>query len=238
MIKPLFKAIKKHSSIISHRIKNTSRKHIITEFAEKNGLVYFGYVNQQTDDHRIVRGLSVSSTHQDNHYCIGSVNGYNVMVVDRTNYVSRPGEKPVLLNVLIMTFDLHTDKPIPHFFIQAKNHDVKPFKPLFNTYPNMKDAELGTFEQYSTEFLTRFSLFVRPAKSAEVEEVVDSELAKVMGAHFWPLSAEQHDNVLYVYSNDEPVTSQLLDTMFENGLWIAEQLDFNSESKSEAEEEE
>lgn len=229
MIQNLTRSIKKYPLTVSLRIKNRSNKRIISKFAKKVGLVYFGFVSQHSDDHKIVRGLSVSSTHQDNNYCIGSVSGYNISVVNRSNYVKLPNKSSEMHNLLIMTFDLHTKKTIPHFFIQAKNYDASPYKPLFITYPNMREVELGTFEQYSPEFISRYSLFARPAKSVEVEEVFDAESAMVMGAHFWPLSVEQHDNVLYVYSNNEHVTPHLVDSMFENGLWLAEQLDLDSD---------
>lgn len=212
------------------RIKNRALKRIIAKFADKVGLIYFGFVNQHTDDHKVIRGLTVSSTHIDNHYCVGSVGGYNISVVDRSDYVWQSENSSKLYSWLIMSFDLHTKVPVPHFFIGANNRDMKPFSALFSTFPNMKEIELGTFEKYDAEFTTRFTVFGRPAKSNDIQQIINANVAKVMAVHFWPFSAEQHDNVLYLYSNNDRISHGLLETMLENGLWLAAQLDSNVEA--------
>lgn len=212
-------------NIISLRINNRKHKSVISKFADKVGLVYFGYVNQHSDDHKVVRGFTVSSSHHDGHYCVGSVGGYSVSVVDRSDNVSQPDGSTKLHNWLIMAFDLHTKKPIPHFFIGAKGNDSHACDALFSTFPNMKEVDLGTFEAYSPEFKTRYSIFARPAKSVEVEGIIDAKASMVIGAHLWPLLVEQHENVLYIYANDQRITSTLLDTMLENGLWLAGHID-------------
>ncbi|HMH69872.1 MAG TPA: hypothetical protein VK502_00580, partial [Candidatus Saccharimonadales bacterium] len=46
-------------------IQSQLHKRVFMQFADKIGFVYFGYVNQRSDDHRLVRGLTVSSNHRD-----------------------------------------------------------------------------------------------------------------------------------------------------------------------------
>ena len=58
------------------------QRHIIKKFTNKIGLVYFGAVNQHQDDNRLVRGFTVSQSHQDDHYSVGTVEGYNVTLVN------------------------------------------------------------------------------------------------------------------------------------------------------------
>ncbi len=227
------------SSLISDTIKSIfstvfhlkgTNKSIISKFAEKSGLVYFGFVDQNSDEHEVVRGFSVSATHHDDSYCVGTVSGYNVTVVDRTDVAHQPNEKSSTFNWLIIAIDLHTKYRIPHFFIGANNHDLKPYAALFSSFPNMIKSNLGTFELYSSEFTSRFTVYDRPAKSVEVEQILTGEVTRTIGAHFWPLSIEQHDNVLYVYSSNGNVTLGLLDTMLENGLWLAGQIDSKTEN--------
>ena len=153
MNQSLTKPIKRHLQVARMRVKNRPNKRVISKFADRVGLVYFGFVNQHSDDHKIIRGLSVSPTHRDHNYCNGSVGGYNISVVDRINYVKLPDKSSNVHNLLIMTFDLHVKKAMPHFFIQAKNHNLNPYNPLFITYPNMKEVELGTFEKYSLSLI-------------------------------------------------------------------------------------
>ena len=200
-------------------LNHRKRKHIISKFADKVGLVYFGFVNQHSDDHKVVRGLTVSPSHQDNNYSVGTVSGYNVTIVDRSDE----------FNWLIMSFELHTKQPMPHFFIGPKNHNLESFSALFSTFPNMKDVKLGTFENYNEEFLNRFTLFARPGKSIEVERLLTAGITRTLGAHLWPLSVEQHNNVLYIYADNAHVTPHLLDSMLKNGLWLAAVLDSQSE---------
>lgn len=224
MSNAIYSALKKAVTTVNLRIENIKRQKTIIKFTEKVGLVYFGFVDQNSDEHRIIRGLTVSSSHRDNHYCVGSVGGYNVLVVNRSDIVAKT-DKHEAFNWIIMAFDLHTQKSIPHFFIGANNHDMRHYHSLFSTYPNMHEVNLGTFHTYSPDFISRFTIFARPAKALDVEKVIDVSASKVLGAHFWPLSVEQHDNVLYIYSTIQKVTSTLLDSMFENGLWLAGYID-------------
>lgn len=209
----------------SNVLTNLNRKRVIARFAEKAGLLSFGSVDQHSDEHKVVRGLTVSDTHKDSSYVVGSVSGYDVILVDRSDKTRVPGGKIDRNNWLILSIALHTEQPIPHFFVSANNHDVRSFHALFSSFPNMKETTLGIFEPYSNEFTTRFTMFARPAKSAEVQQFLTAEVARKFGAHFWPLSVEQHDNVLYIYAVKQPVSIGLLDTMLENGIWLASQLD-------------
>jgi len=228
----IFLPIKKYLATSHKRIKNMPRKGVISKFAEKVGLLYFGMVNQHSDEHEIVRGLTVSSTHHDNHFCIGTVNGYNVSIVNRSDVKHIPDGRIVPYDWLIFAVELKTQVAIPHFFINAKNTDHKPYAALFSTYPNMKEVDLSAFKSYDSEFCGRFTVYARPAKTQDIQQIITADTAKVLGAHFWPLAIEQHNNVLYLYSTHEKITSSLLETMLENGLWLARQLDLEKASEA------
>ena len=89
----------------------------------------------------------------------------------------------------------------------------------------MKEIDLGKSKAYSSEFTSRFSIYARPAKAADIKSIIDAKATMTMGARFWPLAVEQHDNVLYVYADNAKITPGLLDTMLENGLWLADYMD-------------
>jgi hypothetical protein len=225
MINKFGKTIKLNSNKLFLRIRSKTRKNIIKKFADKFGLVYFGYVNQHDDDHKIIRGLTVSTRHVDHHYCVGSVGTYNVAVVDRSDIIQKPNASIKLKNWFIVSFDLHTKKPVPHFFIQSNNRDDKLYEALFTIFPNMKQVYFGTFEKYSPDFISRFSIYARPAKSVDVEKLINSKASLTLGAHLWPYCVEQHNNVLYVYSSNNKLSIGALETMLENGLWLASFID-------------
>ena len=79
-----------------------STKRIVNQFADEFGLVYFGYVSQRSDEHHIVRGMTVSTNHHDDHYCIGTFDTYDVVFVERSDTL-RNGKKH---QWHIMEFDL------------------------------------------------------------------------------------------------------------------------------------
>lgn len=211
-------------------ITQLRRKKEIAKFAKRVGLLSFGSVDQHSDEHRIVRGLTVSDTHKDSSYATGSVGGYDIIVVDRNDKIRMPDGKTDKYSWLILSIQLHTKYPIPHFLILANNHDTRSFSALFTSFPNMKATELGVFEEYTEEFTTRFTLFARPAKSIELQKFITADVARKLAVHFWPLAIEQHDNVLYVYAVKQPVMVGLLETMLENGIWLAGQLDARHEN--------
>lgn len=227
----LFKSFKKYVLFLTLRYKNKSSRRVFSTFAKKVGLVYFGFVNQHTDDHKIIRGLTVSPTHQDNNYSVGTVDGYNLSIVDRTDYIVEPDGSSIFINWVIFAFELHSETAVPHFFLDAKNRSLQPFRSLFSTFPNMKEVDLGQFDNYGVDFTSRFDIYARPAKSVEVQNIISIDVSRVIGAHFWPLSVEQQDSVLYLYSTFDKVNPELLNKLLKCGLWLAGQLDKQTESE-------
>jgi len=229
MIARLYYVIEKIATRFLLRLRTRARRNIISRFAKKVGLVYFGSVSQKKDEHKVVRGLTLSSSHKDDHFCVGSIDDYDITIVDRTDRVWQPDKTKKLFNWVIISIELHSEKRIPHFLIGAHGHDIEPFAALFNTFPNMKELNPGTFEEYNDDFLIRFTMYARPAKATDVEIMIPAATAKILGAHFWPFSAEQHDNILYVYADNKNITSGILDTMLQNSLWLAKSLDKQAE---------
>jgi hypothetical protein len=50
---------------------------VLRRFSKKLGFVYFGNVDQHDDEHEVIRGLTVSTTHKDAHYAVGSFDDYD-----------------------------------------------------------------------------------------------------------------------------------------------------------------
>jgi len=223
-------AVQRIAGNVYHNLTNNSaRKRVISKFTEKVGIVYFGSVSQHSDDHKIVRGFTISSSHQDNNYCVGTVNGYDIRIVDRSDVISQPDGSTATYNWIVFAFDLHTKQDIPHLFFGAHDNNPKPYDSLFGTFPILQPIELGTFENYSSEFTKHYTLNSQPTNSIEVERLFPANVTEIIGKHFWPLSAEQHEGVLYLYSDKLKITSSLMDVMLQNGLWLAGHLDNQAE---------
>ena len=223
--------LKKHAKYYANAfvpakvLQSRMHRRAFMQFAEKAGLVYFGYVDQHSDEHRLVRGLTVSSSHKDNNYCIGSFKGYDVTVVERTDTLHFPGKPSRSQDWLIMTFDLHTHVDLPHTFIGLHTHSETFYAKLFTKFARLSKAPMGTFMHLSREFSDKYAIFTEPDRLMQAEALFDSEVTKSMAAAFGSLTVEIADGCLYVYAWHQRPSVPFLTRMLQNGLWLASALD-------------
>ncbi len=227
MIRHIHNKVRKVYQNIASRnnITGRKRKSAIIHFSEKVGLVYFGTVDQHHDDHHIVRGLTASTSHLDEHYAVGTFEDYDVSLVHRIDTTEDTAGKLRTHAWVIFEIKLKHNVDIPHIFMGAHEHKNSPYAKLFSTHTAMQRVPLGTFERYDQEFTSRYSLFARALYFIQVERYFTAAITKVIAAHFWPLSVEVCDGLLYIYADNQPITIRLLETMLKNGLWLAKQLD-------------
>jgi len=198
-------------------------KKVIREFADDAGLVYFGYVSQRSDEHHILRGMTVSTKHHDDHYCIGTYEGYDVVFVERSDQL-RNGKKH---QWHIMEFDLKR-ADMPHTFIGSGKHGLGFHELLATKYPNLQPVALGKTAEYPPAFHARFATYVTPAHAVTIEQFITPDVAAMLAEHFAGLVVEITEHALYVYSEKAHLTAALLDAMLKNGAWLASRIDENS----------
>lgn len=227
---PVIETLLKLTKNITMRngVASRRRKAAILKFVNAFGFVYFGHVDQHDDEHHIIRGLTVSSSHQDEHYSVGSFDGYDVSLVDRYDIVKKANDELRTHQWLIVEVDLHNGKDIPHIFLGSHSHTDSSYAKLFTSVPNLQPVPLGTFAPHSDEFTNRYSLFAAPSQFIEVERLFTAEVTRTIAAHFWPLAAEVYDNALYVYTDTKNLSPKLIETMVQNGVWLASKLDEHS----------
>lgn len=196
-------------------------KRIIREFAERSDLVYFGYVSQRDDDHHIVRGITVSTKHRDDHYCIGTYEGYDTMFVERTDAV--PGGK--VHSWHIIEIDLKHSHDLPHVVLRSKKN-AHGFEDLLRIkYPTLHAFHMTT-DQYAVPSLDKhFTTFISPVDTHAFFQILPAEKAEMIGTHFDGLDIEICNGALYIYSDKQRISGQLLSTMLTNGVWLASLLD-------------
>lgn len=229
MKRPIKKLVSggKHVARALHPANLTEhRRHriIMSRFAEEYGLVYFGYVDQRDDEHRLVRGLTLSPSHRDNHYCIGTSGGYDVVALERTGTIHFPGKPTRRHRWLIMQFDLHTGVDLPHVFIGLHTHSDTFYAHLFTQFSTLAKAPLDTFASYDPAFLARYAVYVSPAQALEARTLLTPETTATLAKHFGTLTMEIYEGCLYVYAEQRPSMS-LLTAMLQNGAWLARALD-------------
>jgi hypothetical protein len=203
-------------------------RRMIQEFAEHNGLVYFGFVSQRDDEHHIVRGATVSTKHTDDHYCIGTFEGYDVVFVERTDTLSS-GKRH---RWHIMEFDLITESDIPHTFVGSQRQE-NGFQELLSTkFHTLQPIVLGATAAYDEHFKRTFIIRANPSHQPTIESLITTELAAELARSFKDLIFELADQSLYIYSDKSQLSPQLLNTMLEHGRWLADNIDKNSRHNS------
>lgn len=202
-----------------------ANKRAIINFAEEVGLVYFGFVDQRSDEHQLIRGLTLSTSHHDAHYCVGSLFKYDVALVERTDTLQFPGKPSHTHRWLIMQFDLHSSKDIPHIFLGLHSHSDAFYANLFAKFGQLQRAPLGTFGMYDKSFTDKYAIYTTPAESLTVERLLDTQMTKTLAKHFGSLTIEINDGCLYLYSEHARISKSLLETMLQNGVWLAKHID-------------
>jgi hypothetical protein len=213
-------------------VQSRLHKRVFMQFAEKFGFVYFGFVDQRSDDHRLVRGLTLSAQHRDNHYCIGTFQNYDVTLVERTDTITFPGKPARTHTWTIMVFDLHTAKDLPHIFLGLHSHNETFYAHLFTKFSHLAKSPLGTFGSYDPAFMKKYAIYTQPAKALEAEQLFDHQTAKIIGEQFGGLTIETDENCLYIYGEHHRPTEAHLEKMLKYGAWLAGVLDEKLKSAS------
>lgn len=214
-----------HSVLPAKVIQAKVHKRLYKQFADKIGLVYFGFVDQREDEHRLVRGLTVSSSHRDNHYCIGSYESYDVVLLERQDKIHFPGKPSHDHTWIIMEFDLHTTIDVPHVFFGLHTHSDTFYAHLFTKFSSLVKTPLGTFGAYDKSFTNRYVVYTSSVDALAAERLFDPEVAKFIADHFGTLTIEVAEGCLYIYAEHQRLTPHLLDAMLQNGKWLAAHID-------------
>lgn len=205
----------------THIIRNFLTKHTMKKLADKYGLVYFGYVSQKADDHKMIRGHTVSTTQIDNHYCLGTVQSYDVSLVHRNDLVRTFKGHDRRCHWLIATIDLKTERELPHFYVgpQADNE-------LFEaSYTQLHPIHMGNTAQYSHKFTSNYFVYAQPEDAIDIEWLLHPAVADVVVSYFENMPFEVENNVLCVYNENQHPGAAQIDKMLENGIWLAKQID-------------
>jgi hypothetical protein len=206
----------------THIVKNRVTKRSFERITEKVGLVYFGSIGRD-DDHRLVRGHTVSSTHIDDHYSVGSINGYDCMLVLRNDVIVSPRapHSESRCHWLICSVDLKTQNEVPHIYIGHASRDEL-FKASFE---RIIPLNLAGFSQ---RFNDHYTIYGRATYGELIEQYIDAATAETIALHFNNASIEIEDNTLYVYIESKHPDEVLIEKMLSNGLWLAQVIDAKS----------
>ena len=212
------KALRQNLSMLN----DLATKKIVKQFATKYHLVYFGHVDSQEDDHQLIRGVTASTRHTDNHYTVGSFDGHDIMLVQRRNVVTFPGKPDTEYKWLIMETNLKHGG-LPHIFIDGHRHDETFYANLFVKEPKFQDFH-QTLAARDPVFSAKYKVFALPHQYQEVGAVLLPELTTALVQHFPQFDFELVDDRLYVYASAHVVTVATLQEMLRASTWLASSL--------------
>jgi hypothetical protein len=208
--------------------RKMATKKVIARFADKHGLVYFGHVDQHEDEHRLVRGATVSAKHIDSHYCVGTIQNYDVIVVYRTDTLEFPNKPAKNYSWLIMQFDLHSGNgQRSHVFLDAHHYDETFYAHLFTKFNRLHKVAPAVFEGHDKLFTEGFDIYAQSDQNWLLEKLLTTDVTATLGHHFRGFDFEITHEHLFVYSSNNLVTPGLLEHMTRGGLWLAGHIDKN-----------
>jgi hypothetical protein len=200
-------------------------KAVFLRFAERNGFVYFGSVDQHHNMHRLVRGFTLSSTHKDTNYCLGSKDGYDLTFVQRSDILRYPGASNHSYTWTILAIDLTSGHDVPHIVLANTTHSESFYRHLFTKFPYLSRINIGTSSSYPHDFTKRRATYASLRDNLAVGNIISPNVAAQLQDKFGSLTFELHERVLYVYAEHQRPSILLLSRMLSQGLWLAATID-------------
>lgn len=210
-------------------LRHRKTKNVYKDACNRYDLIYFGTVNQQTDEHEMVRGVTLSTSHKDSHYCVGSIQGWDVILLERTDTISFPGKPTKDFRWNILQVDLKS-AILPHVLLDANHHNETFYAQLFTKFIRLTHADVSIFAEHDPLFSNRYSIYTPPDTLDSLTTLFPLDTTTVIGNHFSQFDYECFQDRLLVYAPDHIPTRQLLDHMIRAGLWLANELEENSKS--------
>lgn len=211
-----------HKVTPKHIIGRHTTARVIRRFSEKLGLIYFGYVDQQDDEHRLVRGITVSNTHDDHYYSVGTFRGYDIALAVRRDSLVYPDRRIKNHHWTIMTFDLHTKYDLPHCFVG--HHTSK--DEFLARYTELTPIDIYSYSAaHKKPFLDNYTVYAKMTHAQVIAALFNPELTDHVGKQFEDMSVEISENTVYLYAPEKHPSRALLEKMTKNGLWLAELID-------------
>ena len=202
--------------------RSRERGVVIRRVAKHLGLVYFGALNHD-DEHEVIRGITVSISHRDSHYVIGSFDGYDVSIVDRDDTVMSAGIARHHRWAIIQVALKHT--PLASDIVLLPHDNAHYYTHAFAGLRHLQPVDALVAESYSAEFLRRYKIMAPSHQAVEVNRIITPPLADLAGIKLWPHAVELKEKKLLVYITEDRLNETVLRVAIESALWLADSLD-------------
>ena len=212
----------KHSAQISQR----RIRRLFHDVAEKFNMVYFGSVSQTHDEHEMVRGFTLSPSHIDRNYCVGTVNGYDVIALERTDTISFPDRPSKAFSWIIVQVDLRRVNFAPHIILNSTPYDQVLYDKLVTIFFRLRQLDALVLQTTPQDFLNTFQTFGSLHQLDHVAKILTTDTTHILTQEFSKFDFECFDDRVIVYSavTTTPTLNEI-ETMLRAGTWFADQID-------------
>jgi len=195
-------------------------------FADRYDLIYFGSVGRD-DESRLVKGVTVSNTHRDSHYLVGTAYNRDIIFLQRTDSLHSANQKKLEAYTWnILAIDLKPFMQLPHVYIEGRTRHGRGFyEALAMTKREFSELPLNFLSNYDPLFSDKFVIRLPASATLELPYLLPPERAAIMAHHFSSFDFEWHDDVLYVYFLSSRPTLTQLEHMLKAGVWLSDELE-------------
>jgi hypothetical protein len=199
---------------------------VFHKFAGEYDLVYFGHVSAQDDEHKLVRGITTSAKHRDSHYCVGTIHGHDVILLEREDELKLATDpKPHKYEWIILQIDLHGSHDLSHVFIDGKHHNDTFYRTLFAKFSRLLKVDHGLLSHYDPLFSERFIVYTPPDNTDRFPSLLTPDAAATLAHHFGHFDFEWSQDQVLVYSTGRKASKHLLEHMLKAGIYLARELE-------------
>ena len=211
----------KFKSLISP--PRSDNKKTFKSVCDRFDLVYFGGVSQHNDEHQMVRGFTLLSSYVDRHYCVGTVSGHDVILLERTDTISFPDRPSRKYTWVLLQIDLAHLIPV-HIMLNANKTDDKLYSTLLLRHHTMQLYDRAFVTSLDSRFASIYRLYAPIQHMSDVARLIPTQTASVLGYHFNSYDYEMfHDRLIVISQTDSP-TPHMIEKMFEAGIWLASEI--------------
>ena len=207
-----------------HLLRSRNTRAVFKEACERFDLVYFGTVSQHSDEHQMVRGFTLSPSHVDRHYCVGTVSGVDMILLERTDTISFPDKPSRAFTWTILQIDLKTRLPA-HVLLNSFRYDDIIYAHLFAKFHDLRQYQSHSFAGHTEKFTSTFRVYAPMQHIDDVMTMLRTETTNVLGHHFGTFDYEAYGDQLIVYAATSSPTGHQIELMIKSGIWLATQLD-------------
>lgn len=213
-----------HTGLLASLFTRAHLRGAFKKACEAYDLVYFGSVDQHSDEHQLVRGFTLSPSHKDAHFSVGTVSGRDVIFLHRSDTLTFPGKREARYSWVILQVDLRVDS-LPHSVIDAGHYDQIFYDTLFTKFARLNKISSTSLREISPAFAQHFSVYTPPDRADGMLQLLAADTAATLAQHFHRFDIEWFQDRLIIYAPHPRVNARLFDDMLRLGVWLAGQLE-------------